>query len=182
MENKHIMLSIKDVKMDDHISNKIIGSTNIFRNIHPNIITLFGMYINLIIYNVFVVDNMDFITYRGVVGILFIIRWLCDCLDGNVARKYKKTSYIGSLLDTASDFMLIGIFLYYIFAQMLWNYLLGIILYLFMIDLSVTRYKILHDHQVIKMGTGNCDIMVSFIANNSYIPFILYYFFIIYVN
>ena len=111
------MFYITNIKTDDYISNKIIDSTNIFENIHPNIITLFGMNINLIIYNVFVADNTN--SYCIFIGILFIIRWLCDCLDGNVARKYNKTSYIGSLLDTVSDFMLIGIFLYYIFAKMM---------------------------------------------------------------
>jgi phosphatidylglycerophosphate synthase len=44
-----------------------------------------------------------------IVGIALFIRYSCDCLDGAVARKYKKVSDVGGLLDTIADNTLIFI-------------------------------------------------------------------------
>ena len=35
--------------------------------------------------------------------ILFIVRLICDCLDGMVARKYDKKTKLGGFLDTLGD-------------------------------------------------------------------------------
>ena len=45
--------------------------------------------------------------------VILFIRWLVDALDGEVARKYNKTSKIGGLLDTISDFILLIIILHF---------------------------------------------------------------------
>jgi phosphatidylglycerophosphate synthase len=173
-----IIIYMQNINSDDYISNKILEKTSFFENIHPNIVTFFGIIANIIIFKEIRENNYIFI------GFLFIFRWLCDCLDGNIARKYKKTSDLGNYLDTLSDFMLIAIFLQYIFMNYLFIWLS---IYLFMIYLSITKYKILQNHNLIKNSNKNkikinFDNSVAFIANNSYIPFILYYIFLLLVN
>lgn len=60
-------------------------------NIHPNIVTLFALALNL-----FVFKNNP-----SVLLALFIL--LLDFLDGEVARQCKKSSKIGSVLDSIND-------------------------------------------------------------------------------
>ena len=60
-------------------------------NIHPNFVTLFALALNL-----FVFKNNP-----SVLLALFIL--LLDFLDGEVARQCKKSSKIGSVLDSIND-------------------------------------------------------------------------------
>ena len=92
------------INLDNMIGQKIVD-TDIFKNINPNIITLFGIILNLVIY---------FLLKGGYVffgNIVCFIRCLTDILDGNIARKYNKTSKLGGFLDTLCDFMLIQVYI-----------------------------------------------------------------------
>ena len=87
-------------KLDLIINNNIVKySLCLFKNIHPNTITLTGMIINFIIFFLYFQPSH----YKIINSILLVLRILADNLDGMVARHYKKTSKIGGLLDTISD-------------------------------------------------------------------------------
>ena len=73
------------------------------KHIHPNLITIFGLLLNIIaIHFYYIKKNKD------ITAILLIIRILMDNLDGMVARKFNKTSKLGGLLDGLSDCVLMG--------------------------------------------------------------------------
>lgn len=100
-----------DLKIDNYISRQILDQTDIFENIHPNYITGFGFILNFIIlyYLCFHNNKIDDVI---LIGLLFS-RWLADCLDGNVARKYNKTSKFGNIFDSVSDMILEIIIIFY---------------------------------------------------------------------
>ena len=66
-------------------------------NIHPNVVTLFALALNL-----FVFKNNPSILLA-----LFIL--LLDFLDGEVARQCKNTSKIGAVIDTINDSIFLSI-------------------------------------------------------------------------
>lgn len=92
------------INIDNFIGKKIVN-TEIFKNTNPNIVTLFGIILNLVIY--FLLKNGSI--FFG--NIVCFIRCLTDILDGNIARKYNKTSKLGGFLDTLCDFMLIQVYI-----------------------------------------------------------------------
>lgn len=66
-------------------------------NVHPNIITIVALVLSALI---------PFMHTRGHTWLVFwflIVRQLCDTLDGAVARRCKKTSRLGGLLDSVAD-------------------------------------------------------------------------------
>lgn len=160
------------MKIDDDIT-EIIVNTDIFRNIHPNVITIFGMILNVVLLHANVANNHIYF------GVVLIIRWLCDCLDGAVARKYNKTSKVGNILDTISDIML-QFFLVYILLTRYYDIgskwiVLGFIIYtVFMI----CKYNVLNNHEEIKKyGKNNfLNKIIVFGTNNSLFLFLLAYF------
>ena len=78
------------MKLDENIGNLFINS-GIFKNIHPNIISVIGIYLNiLILWSV--LNNVPI----HVVSILIMLRCLTDILDGMIARKYDKKSKLWS--------------------------------------------------------------------------------------
>lgn len=88
------------LKLDLIINNNIVvHSLHLFKHIHPNVITLSGMIINFVIFALYFQPGH----YKVINTFLLILRILADNLDGMVARKFKKTSNIGGLLDTISD-------------------------------------------------------------------------------
>lgn len=84
------------IKTDIYVNNKIKVFLPLFKYIHPNWITLIGLIINCLL--LYVRKDYKFIFY-----LLNVLRILCDNLDGMIARKYNKTSYLGGLLDTIGD-------------------------------------------------------------------------------
>jgi len=99
-----------DDKINNYVKKYIVP---LCKNISPNSITTFGIFMNAIaIYTYFVVSNLH------LTALLLIIRILCDNLDGMVAREYKKVSKIGGFLDGFADSILIGTVCYAIFNYM----------------------------------------------------------------
>lgn len=94
------------------ISNKLIKSFNF---INPNFITLIGLAIGMMSFAIMVVAKNSSILLFSV--ILWNISKLFDFIDGNLARYYKKKTYLGKFLDGYVDnlniiFLIIGIGIY----------------------------------------------------------------------
>jgi len=67
------------------------------RNIHPNVLTALALGLSAAI----PYFHMNRRTWAVVAAIL--LRQLLDCLDGEVARRCRKTSRLGALLDSIAD-------------------------------------------------------------------------------
>ena len=91
------------MNLDNDIGNLFI-KTGLFKNIHPNVISIIGIFLNfLILWSI--IENKS----NHVITILALLRCLTDILDGMVARKYNKKSKLGGWLDTFQD-VLLGFF------------------------------------------------------------------------
>ena len=160
------------LNIDNDISNWILDNTSIFENIHPNCITLFGMGLNFIIFYILFFEN-DIKHEFGLLSILLFLRWLADCLDGNIARKYDKKSKFGNFLDTISDMIFSLIMVFYICTQLDSNVAIIILVVLFTLDIYDAIYEcdVFNGHDKLK---DKCDIK-AFMVNNSFIYFIIGY-------
>jgi phosphatidylglycerophosphate synthase len=94
------------INLDKKYTDYILSKTDIFKHIHPNILSVLGLVVDFLL--------LYFMTIGTVflIGVGLFIRYSCDCLDGAVARKYKKVSDLGGALDTLADNTLIFILLY----------------------------------------------------------------------
>lgn len=178
----NLLYSIKNLKSDDYISTKILDSTDIFEDIHPNEVTIVGAILNVFIFlnlkNIIDGNKPD----MSSLAILLASRWLADCLDGNIARKYKKTSKLGNTLDTLSDMMLWAIIWYFIFTQLGINMIYYIIIMIVFLIINIFKYNIFEDHNTIKNGNGVFDEIYSWGINNSWASFIACYYAVSYFS
>ena len=152
---------------DDYFTKIILNKFVIFRYIHPNAITIFGIMLNIAI--LFAAGHCKFC----LMVILFVLRYFADCLDGGVARKYSKSSNIGGVLDTFSDNLLI--FIYIIIMFRLLNFSGGILVAtcFVVLNLCVMAYSnSLINHSGMKAGGNSFKNTYAFFINNSYILFI----------
>ena len=166
------------LKLDDEITEYIM-QTDIFKNIHPNTITFVGIICNLILF--FMIQNIKKYNVNMIYfTLLLIVRFLSDCLDGAVARKYKKTSKIGNLLDTISDMMFMYVILYY-FAKVYNISVLKITIFFVIILVFMNmRYEIYDNHEIVKGENNNIiDNIFSFSANNTIVIFTAFYLFFV---
>lgn len=94
------------INLDKKYTEYVLNKTDIFKHIHPNVLSILGLITDFLI--------LYFMTISAVtlIGIALFIRYSCDCLDGAVARKYKKVSDLGGALDTLADNTLIFVLLY----------------------------------------------------------------------
>lgn len=99
------------IKTDHYFNILVKPFLPLFKYIHPNYITILGLLINVTI--LYIRKDKQFIFY-----FLNILRILCDNLDGMIARKYNKMSYIGGLLDTTGDLTHITVVSYIIFRDL----------------------------------------------------------------
>lgn len=153
--------------IDDKIA-EVLLSTNLFKNIHPNVITITGIILNFVIYYFLKIKE---ITYANV---LIFIRCICDTMDGAVARAYKKQSELGGYLDTIDDVLFVTIYTYFIS-----NFFTKDINAARVITAIVTTIHIytmrdaLSDHSSIKEeGENTFDNLIAFITNNSIFVFL----------
>ena len=104
--------NLSNILIDDNISKFLVNNLNFFRFIHPNFISLISIILNyfIYIYLICTVPHLNIYLF----SIILFIRWLSDCLDGAIARKYNKTSKLGHSLDTLGDILLFYIFMYFI--------------------------------------------------------------------
>lgn len=161
--------------MDDRVGNYIADNIKCFEKIHPNIITIGGMVLNIVLYALLFHSN-DKLT-SPTVCLILSLRYIADMLDGAVARKYNKKSKIGGILDSSSDIMLYFVclmFIVYRFKLSKWTYILWIIVTLFFL----IQYNSFSDHDSLKKTNGNLTDIIPFLTNNCillYIVFIIIY-------
>jgi len=74
----------------------IISKPFIFFNVHPNIVTIFGIILGLISGYLYSIGD---IFYAKIASIFFFFAACFDHVDGEVARKLNKTSIFGHYLD-----------------------------------------------------------------------------------
>ena len=159
--------------IDDVITNKIIENVTFFKHIHPNIITISGLILNFYIYHLLNISN----TNIYLLGFCIIYRWLADCLDGAIARKYKKNSKLGHQLDTLSD-VIMGFITFYFIQKHLFNWSFNICLIIYIIFISIYNYlfDIVNTHNNLKKSKKNIiSYIISFLTNNTYIVYLLLY-------
>jgi phosphatidylglycerophosphate synthase len=94
------------INLDKKYTDYILSKTDLFKYVHPNILSVLGLITDFLL--------LYFMTIGAValIGVGLFIRYSCDCLDGAVARKYKKVSDLGGALDTFADNTLIFVLLY----------------------------------------------------------------------
>jgi phosphatidylserine synthase len=163
--------------LDNRITNFVLDNTTVFENIHPNYITLFGVGLNLLIFNE-LFKKEDNKKDWNKLAILFGFRWFADCLDGNVARRYNKQSQLGNTLDTLSDLMIQSIFVYYVYTKLQnenFKKILAISFILFIIML-VCKFNIFKHHDDMKNGGDFISEIMTVIIRNTIIVFIAIYY------
>ena len=160
--------------LDQHI-NKYIQENYIqlFKNIHPNIITIIGILINIIsIYSFF------FMNYKILTGILFFLRTLCDSLDGMVARYYDKVTKLGGVLDAFADCFMVSIISFIFFYYFHLNFYINLILSILsgssvFIYLIINDALFIHSNITINPKMTYIDIFPFLIYNNTYLSIII---------
>ena len=162
---------------DDYISKEILNIplvNKIFKNIHPNVITIIGLISILILNHIYLNDKLSIYKNKQNLAILLFIKYITDILDGNVARKYKKTSKIGNFLDTLVDNSF-GFFIVVMVLNKI-NIPKEFYIYLFiiyMIYMYIGNFN--ENHEFVKK-----DNLLGFIICNSYIGYLISYYVIIY--
>lgn len=154
------------ISTDKYINYYIEKIIYLFKYIHPNYITIIGLFINFI--NIYFYYNI-FIFF-----ILFnFLRILCDNLDGMIARKYNKCSLIGGYLDTLSDIIHILIISYLILNDIfhIFYTILLLLLFLFLIILYMYKVNALSDHNNLynRYEYKLIDYIPIFFALNTYL-------------
>ena len=94
------------INLDKKYTECILSRTDAFRHVHPNVLSLLGLITDFFLLYFMTIGAL------ALIGIALFIRYSCDCLDGAVARKYKKVSDLGGALDTIADNTLIFVLLY----------------------------------------------------------------------
>lgn len=157
------------LKIDDDIGNNEC-LLSFFKNVHPNTITISGIISNFIILKLINNKQIPF------ANLVLIFRFFTDILDGAVARKYKKSSKIGGLLDTISDCILIVIYSYIISNRFLSNKTL---VYIIMVGIFLLYFYYfikndsLTNHDNIKKKKDNFfSNVIVFLINNTIVSFI----------
>tara|TARA_B110001452_G_scaffold165961_1_gene138504 strand:- start:107 stop:682 length:576 start_codon:yes stop_codon:yes gene_type:complete len=163
---------LESVRVDDIITTKIIEKVSILKHIHPNIITISGLILNFYIYHLLDTPNSNIY----LLGFCIIYRWLADCLDGAVARKYKKGSKLGHQLDTLSDVIMAFITFYFIQKHLFnWSFNICLIIYIIFLFIYNYLFDFINTHDNLKNAKNNniIDYSVSFLTNNTFVSFIL---------
>jgi len=163
---------LESVRVDDIITTKIIEKVSILKHIHPNIITISGLILNFYIYHLLDTPNSNIY----LLGFCIIYRWLADCLDGAVARKYKKGSKLGHQLDTLSDVIMAFITFYFIQKHLFnWSFNICLIIYIIFLFIYNYLFDFINTHDNLKNAKNNniIDYSVSFLTNNTFVIFIL---------
>ena len=167
---------ISDINSDKYISSKIVENISILQFIHPNIITISGLLMNFYIYHL--LNNPDSNIYILIICVIY--RWLADCLDGEIARKYNKSTKIGHYLDTLSDIILGFICIHYVqtfIFNLSFNYsLLGYIVFLFILN---NKYDFVKSHDKLKNKDKNTSIIDNFTIFNINNPIFMFLFIIL---
>lgn len=143
-------------------------------NIHPNVITLSSFISSFLMLKFHKNHQFKYLMY------MIIYKWLSDGLDGEVARKCKKTSVIGGILDLISDE-----FFYMVLFKILLSFFIKnddilwvVIIIASKIYESIYVYNYgfdaIHNHDIPKRNSNNIfEKIFSFYINNCLIGYIL---------
>jgi phosphatidylglycerophosphate synthase len=172
------------INIDDYLVNYMMDNDkcDLFSYIHPNVITFIGIICNFYILALTSNINTCELDYM-LIGLIFIIRYFSDSLDGAVARKYKKTSKIGNFLDSFSDMMFLAV-MYYLILKFFNLSLYYFVFYLIFLMYMEYNYSIFtHSHDSIKKTNHNFVHNITvFLTKNTIVTFITSYLFIVYAN
>jgi phosphatidylglycerophosphate synthase len=151
-----------NLKLDDRFTSFVLSRTSIFSHVHPNLLTLTGLAADFVVLYAAANANV-FLLF-----LMLFVRYSCDCLDGAVARKYKKVSSIGGALDTISDNTFIFIVTLSITNLMDLTYGLGVAFAVTGANLAYLWHaKALVHHNNIKLGGNWVQNIYSFGVNNN---------------
>lgn len=163
------------LNIDTYFASKILDNTTLFKNIHPNFITLSGLLSSFYIYYLLNLKDLNIF-----VLIFFIFfKWLTDILDGAVARKYNKTSKLGSTLDSIADSVVLFVIFYFSQKPILdLSFTICILISLLVLFLFIYYYDIFNTHNNMEENKNNDNYFISFLTKNTlliYILFIIHY-------
>jgi len=163
------------MRIDDIIANYEC-LLSLFKNIHPNTITISGIISNFYILKFLILNKINSL------NMLLIFRYFTDIMDGAVARKYNKVSKIGGYLDTIIDTMLIsfysGYFIWKITKNISSSIFLTTLIFIIIISFLFCKSSLSDHSNLKKKSTSIIDIIIKFLVNNT----ILAYIFIIFIN
>jgi phosphatidylglycerophosphate synthase len=164
------MKKFKDIDIDKCYVDFILTRTNVFRHIHPNVLSIIGLFIDILIY--FSSTNRFLI----LTAFFMFIRFSCDVLDGAVARKYNKVSDIGGILDTIADNTLICLLTLSIvtLAQIQYGWILAITLPMLNLIYMYHLGSIVH-HNNMKNSGGRFKTIYAFFTRNNCIIYLITY-------
>ncbi len=163
------MFNFLDARLDDRLTDFLIKRILFFKYIHPNIITISGLILNFVIYYLIITHDIF------IASLLLVFRYLADCLDGGIARKYDKKSKIGGALDTWSDTILLYIAIaaaFRINALPFGSEVAALFAAGNLYIMSLTESLI--DHVGMKSGSSVFTKSYAFFVNNSFIMFAVY--------
>jgi cardiolipin synthase len=153
------------VNLDKKYTDYVLSKTDLFKYVHPNVLSVLGLITDFFL--------LYFMTIGAValIVIALFIRYSCDCLDGAVARKYKKVSDIGGALDTLADNTLIFVLLYGIITAlgigMVYAIIIPVVIVIANLIYMYTKNAILH-HQHLKNSQSSLfDKIYLFGINNN---------------
>lgn len=161
------------MSLDDCIAKVIVDNVSIFKYIHPNVITLLGMFLNFVVIYLIKKPSIE------LMSIVLALRYLADMIDGAVARKYNKKSKVGGTLDTLSDITLFLVFVWFIVKA----FKLSSIWYILLsapIVITILYYDAVSDHDKLKKTNGTISDVIPFFVNNCILIYIA--FFIVYTH
>ena len=155
--------------LDGKITRYILDNFSLLSRVHPNVITLSGVIANLVI--VFLLTANIFWAFL----IVLFYRYLADCVDGGVARRYNKKSKLGGALDTLSDNMLIYIMCWAILYKLDSDKALIISFIPMMLNLIIMfKLNSIVEHDAMKVGNNFPMMLYSAVVNNSIFSFIAF--------
>jgi phosphatidylglycerophosphate synthase len=162
-------MNIIDLDLDKKYTEYVLSRTNMFEHIHPNVLSFFGLFTDFFIFYFLLNNYLLFF----VIGML--IRYSCDCLDGAVARKYKKTSNLGGLLDTIADNTLIFILSYglLVIFNSPYKILFSCVIVLLNVYYLIFTKSLIHHDNIKKRGNKFHNIY-RFVVNNNCIFYTAY--------
>lgn len=141
----------------------------LFSNIHPNIISFFGVLLNI---SIFFIKKYSLLLF----SILNFCRVICDNLDGMVAREFNKCTNLGGYLDSFSDLLHVIILSYFFFIDyftLFYVYILILIIFL-IIFFYLFNLNALSNHNNFynRKNYNWIDYIPIFISQNTYISII----------
>lgn len=158
-------MDLESYYFDKYVNKQLKKTVFLFKYIHPNAITIFGIIINL-----FMIYYYYILHIKDITAILLLIRITCDNLDGMVAREFKKISKLGGLLDSLADSFLLMTIWYGFF-----NYFIGFRYSLctaIIFGCGMLWYLIVQDalfvHKNFEKDTSIVNKFIVLIAENTY--------------